>query len=68
MQIEPKIEALLEQWTSIISTPRCPADTKAKAIREVYEIGIIAGKLEGARQMGDSMMAALRNKPDVPAA
>jgi hypothetical protein len=65
MQIEPTIEAMLEKWTLIIRMPRCPADIKAKAIREVYEIGIIAGKLEGAQQMGDSMMAALRNKPDV---
>jgi hypothetical protein len=63
MDMELTTEQLLQQWTSIIQTSRCSNELKAKAIREAYDIGVIAGQLQGARKMGDEMMAAMR-KPD----
>jgi hypothetical protein len=64
MDLQLTVEDLLQKWTAIISTPRCSNEVKAKAVREVYDIGFIAGQLEGARKMGNEMSAVFRKPAD----
>ena len=54
------VAELLSKLTMLVSTPRCSAEMKAEAIQTAYEMGKTEGRLEGAKDMGERLVASIK--------
>jgi hypothetical protein len=50
---------LLEHARSVANHPFSTAENRSTAIQVAYDLGFADGKLEGAKHMGDSILATM---------